>query len=609
MLVTSSSAAVLSGAGLSAGLPAALPLGNDLRNEVVSVIHRAAAAEAPHLVGPTALGQVLRSRKLEVVLGRLNGVSHTQDALGCLECLRLRVPNEAHMFAALHLARGGTHVTVNLDRGIEQAYALLRSDAQLPDDAPEELVVGLDAWRDAAGSAPALRVAITRSDFERWQADGQPSSLLKVHGGLAETEPGLAEVVVTDTEELGALHPARLAAVEQLADAERLLIVGYSGADPDVYGPLLAAAAKTRTTWATKSLWESSPVYADCHERGIRIVTGDPEGLATTVLRRLLGDEVDVDALHWPAVDTGQRPWKATFNGWRERFERVHARQEIALSLAWMSADGGDLDRAVELLRCLLHRSGDSFVTLRLAEALYNRARGDDRSEAAGLYRQLLRARDASAHTRQISLLRLGGIARGRAMRAGGPIVVLDLTWALTAPLLVLALERIQRNPDLRAAAVGASGQTSLRAIELAALALPRRVWPVLSAAAHAAAGINDRASQATSNGNARALSASHRQLSLALGCLLGGRRPHEGLAEAVSELRERYRHADDLPGAGNCEATLAVLALADGDRARAERLLERALTLYARDGEYEPAPSGAALVDRVRRLAERLPA
>jgi hypothetical protein len=61
-----------------------------------------------------------------------------EDALQCLLALRVEVPNEAHLLAALHLIRGGMHVTLNFDVGIELAYELLTGRAALLAAAPAE---------------------------------------------------------------------------------------------------------------------------------------------------------------------------------------------------------------------------------------------------------------------------------------------------------------------------------------------------------------------------------------------------------------------------------------------------------------------------------------
>src|SRR4051794_15457555 len=134
-----STRAAFTGAGISTAAPASLPAGNELRDRLLALMHEQAQRLAPDLTDAAQLAAfTASSRKLEVALGRLWGILG-DDALDCLLCLHVAVPNEAHLLAALHLARGGLHVTVNFDRGIELAGDLLAGRAELPPDAPREL--------------------------------------------------------------------------------------------------------------------------------------------------------------------------------------------------------------------------------------------------------------------------------------------------------------------------------------------------------------------------------------------------------------------------------------------------------------------------------------
>jgi len=105
---------------------------------VLRVIHAAASQVASTDVSDRALAELVDSqRKPEVVLGRLWGTVG-EDMLRCPLALRLNMPNEAHLLAALHLARGGMHVTLNFDVGIKLAHNLLTGRAELPPEAPHE---------------------------------------------------------------------------------------------------------------------------------------------------------------------------------------------------------------------------------------------------------------------------------------------------------------------------------------------------------------------------------------------------------------------------------------------------------------------------------------
>src|SRR6185312_8261994 len=120
---------------------------------------------------------------------------------------------------------------------------------------------------------------------------------------------------------------------------------------------------------------------------------------------------------------------------------------------------------------------------LRHAEILYSRARGNDRDRdrATTLFRQVAAA-GVSGSTRYHCLLRLGDVARGRAVRhARSPRVVADVALAYLQPLRVLIATRDGRH-DTEAAgdAYRALQQTSLRLLEQLATRAPRRLWPVI---------------------------------------------------------------------------------------------------------------------------------
>ena len=253
---------VFTGAGISGDAPSSLPRGFGLRDCLVEAMYAAAVRSpaAAHLLTPAHREELLKSgRKLEVVLGRLWGTIG-DDALGCLLSLAVDLPNRAHLLAALHLASGGTHLTMNLDVAIEVAYDLVTGRRQLPPNAPAVFYDALEEWRRLAppGAAP-LRVVAAREEFDAWAADGSPPALLKLHGSLSRDQTGLIDVVVVDVEELGQLPPGRAAALARVAEADELVVTGYSGGDPDVHTPLIASApvgadvAPGGTAWSCRT--------------------------------------------------------------------------------------------------------------------------------------------------------------------------------------------------------------------------------------------------------------------------------------------------------------------------------------------------------------------
>jgi hypothetical protein len=603
---------IFSGAGISGEAPAALPRGFGLRNDLLREIHAAAmsAPAAASLITDVQLDELIGSqRKLEVVLGRAWGTIG-DDALGCLLTLTVEVPNEAHMLAAVHLARGGTHVTLNFDVGIEIAYDLLTGRAELPAGAPEEFSRLLPIWRRSIpAGTPPLRVAASRVDLRAWDVSGRPAALLKPHGSLTRDQTGLVDVVVVDIEELGQLAPGRRAAIDRVAGCDLLLITGYSGADPDVYQPLLDAAPTDngrRTTWRCYSLAEDSPVRADTGARGIELVLGDPDGLATTALRDLLGL---ADAPPWPESVVPGTAYEERFRDWARRLTAAHPPELFAQAWAWLAADLGDLDGA-EAIAARLADGGNFGARLRHAEILYTRAHGTDRDRAGRLFHHLGRESGADLATRAHCLLRAGDVARGRATRGKpGLMTIAHLARAFAEPARVLWITRNgRRDQESAADAYRAVQQTGLRIVERGAATAPAAAWPVLVIAARTLTAAGRRAEAIASNGNRRALVRQQRMMLTALAALLSGRPAPAGLDGELRRLHDAYRAADDLPGAGNCTAARAVVAVTTGDIRAGRVLLDRARLEYAWERhDRDPLPSGAALVVVLTRIIDRI--
>jgi hypothetical protein len=602
------STAVFSGAGLSGALPTGLPMGTWMRDELLRLMHTAANRVADDVVTSDSLDSLTRSsRKLELVLGRLWGVTG-DDALVCLLSLRVAIPNEAHLLCALHLVLGGTHVTVNFDRGIETAHDLLTGRADLPPDAPGPLAELLPKWRALTSSRARLRVVASHDDFAAWNEEGQPPALLKVHGSLNSDQDGLVDVVVVDVEQLGLLSRPRRAAIDALGNIQELLITGYAGGDPDVYEPLLQAAQKTSAQW--RSLALSAPVQADIAEHYIEVFVGAPQGLATTGLRELLPIPQDV---RWLEVEAGNTAFDDLLTRWRSWFVARHAEEDLAAAWAWLCADLGELDTAVSLLGRLRERSDSPDLMLRNAEMLYTRAKGHDRDTARGLFWRLARSRNLDAGTRAHALIRIGDVARGEAIRDRARLPSISgLSIALAAPVAVLlrsiAGRRDRIDREVQADAFRAIQQTCLRALEQCAGAVPEVFWPALAAACSGATWFGNRAEGRAVNGNRRALVRQQRLLLLSLAAVLRRRAPASSVTDGLTALHNTYLNGDDLPGAGNCTAALALVAAAVGDQARSDDLLAKAWSEYSYDQEgHAPYPSGAALIGRIRRIISRL--
>ncbi len=251
------------------------------------------------------------------------------------------------MLAGLHLARGGTHVTLNFDVGIELAYELL-TGGEATAALPEPYRSAATGWQTLVPErVPVLRVVASRPELDAWVADRKPLALLKVHGSLSRDQRYLVDVVVLDIDELGQLTQSRRTAIDTLGSAKRLVITGYSGADPDVYKPLLAAVPAAVSSWCRYSLPHGSPVWQDLHARRIALSTGAPTGLAVTALREFLGLS---NTPPWPQQQLPGVGYREHFDQWAYEFRASRPADKIAVAWAWLLADGGDLDTA----KCML---------------------------------------------------------------------------------------------------------------------------------------------------------------------------------------------------------------------------------------------------------------
>ena len=596
---------MFSGAGISGEAPASLPRGFGLRDDLLKLMHAAASESLGDQVTARQLADLLESgRKLEVVLARLSGAA-CRDAAGCLLALQLSVPNEAHMLAALHLALTGTHVTLNFDVGIELAYDLLTGGAAAH-GLPGPYDSALADWQALVPTgAPPLRVVASHREFDDWAAQGQGPELLKVHGSLSRDQRHLVDVVVLDIDELGQLTASRRAAIDGLGLARCLLITGYSGADPDVYRPLLAASPAGGSSWCCYSLPEGSPVSQDLRARQLSLMTGAPGGLAVTALRQLLGL---TSGPSWPQQALPGVGYRERFDDWAQQYRASCSADKITVAWAWLLADGGDLDTAEGMLSELAGReSADAGTLLRYAEVLYTRARGDDRTRAERLYCQIAADKRVDLGTRLMCRLRSGDISRGHVIR-DGHVAPSHLLRAYTQPLRVLIIARARRREkEVAADAYRALQHTTLRILERAAAITPKWCWPLLAQLCRATRRFGYPAEQLAANGNRRSLIRQHRLLLSAYACLLSGQPPSPGLRQEIDSLRDAYRNSDDLPGSGNLAATLAVIAAAQKDFLDAKRRISEARSDYAAGRpDHQPIASGEALLIAIQRIINR---
>ena len=215
------------------------------------------------------------------------------------------MPNEAHLLAALHLAHGGYHVTVNLDDGIETAHQLLQGVRPLPEMAPSLHREALRAWQELLPrGAPALTVLAGGRCRPRLLR-ARPL-LVRLHGSAGVSPDGVVRPRRPDVDdaEVTDLGHRRAAAIEVLAGEPFVLVTGYSGADFASFGPLVAGLARGRFAWVAPD------VPPAVREALIAVDPAQPvTGRAVDALRSILPVEPPAWP-HEPWFDAGfERRW------------------------------------------------------------------------------------------------------------------------------------------------------------------------------------------------------------------------------------------------------------------------------------------------------------
>jgi hypothetical protein len=375
---------IFSGAGTSSGPPASLPLGCDFHRQLVELCLDAAELIAPGLLTAAARA-ALRGRRWNVI-ARLTACAtpDTERISDVLSCFRVPVPNEAHLLCAFHLAMGGLHVTVNLDDGIERAYALLSGEIELPPKTPAVFGEALTQWR--------ARFPRDRPELTVLSASPGPAMLknrpllVKIRGSAGASGLLLPRTPLVDVAESVHLGAARLSVFDELVNADFTLITGYSGADIDCFEPLMAQLRPGHFGWVAPRV---EPAVA---ARLRAISPGQPRhGLATDALRALLPRALARQVPDWPRARLAGPGYPGAFAAWRRNLP-VFVSAEVC---AWMLTEARQRDLAVALLRRLLELTGSARVATRLADALANGGTDTDHAEAAGLRHRAARERQA----------------------------------------------------------------------------------------------------------------------------------------------------------------------------------------------------------------------
>ncbi|MEU8076682.1 hypothetical protein AB0B31_14650 [Catellatospora citrea] len=388
--------AVLSGAGISRGSPANLPLGDEFHDALLHGCFDAASAITRGAV--TTLGlDLLMSGGRRNILGCIEDCLDSGTVAAVLDCMRVRLPTEEHLLCAMLAARGVLQLTLNFDNGIELAYALLTGRAQLPPDAPADYARALVRWRESMPDAPPLRVMATPRDFAS-RGVGHRPLLVKLRGSVDVGADGTVVPLRPTMEDLECtvLDDDRREALSEAVTGGRLLVIGHSGRDLDVFETLEAMLRPDGFDWIAPDLDEKVAA---------RLGAVDPRqprrGMARHVLRAELGELPD-----WPSVAVAGPPFSQRFATWWRCVPQLAA----AEAYGWMLSEAGHHGEAVLVLRAVAastsRRQAAARVRLRLADALARRGGREDLAEAVVLYAKTSRGRSTPAGLRAYAITR-----------------------------------------------------------------------------------------------------------------------------------------------------------------------------------------------------------
>lgn len=560
--------AVFTGAGLSHLPPAGLPLAKTFQLRLAEACYAAARTVAPDLVDDDVRDAVANGPCN--LLARLESTSPGCGS-GAVRCMTIAVPSEAHLLAAVHLALGGLHVTVNLDEGVEYAYELLTGRARLPEGAPACFGEALAGWRRCLPETlPDLHVVWTAADFASADFDARPL-LVKLNGSMARDADGIVLPVAGAVEEADAqeLGQHRTAALDALAGEAFVVVTGYSGADFVCYGELVRRLRRDQFLWMAPSVLPSVRTALAAIDP-----TQPLAGQPADALRRHL----PLAPPPWASGEPGGAGFEERFEAWSEGI-RPHAAAE---ALGWALMDIGREGDAIALLERLGACGAATARTgVRLAEALVIRGRDEDRRAATSMF--LASALPAGEPAlRSYALVRWAECVADRGRRLP--------TLILAAAVAGLA-GRYSREPAawtrstsavtgivlgwLERRAPGAMGSTLRRAgVRWVAERCQSSVQRVLAATGHAP------------GGRRRALLRRQAAELSGLVALLGGQPSRRDDLERLEWLQHVYEHLGDSDGVAATLATQALVSLSAGRSAEAHRTLEDAMRL-------SPAPSG----------------
>lgn len=578
---------IFSGAGLSDVAPASIPMGNAFHRRLRELCLARSAPYAGDLVDAATLDAIRTSR-----LNLLARIENTSPGAGssAIQFMTVAVPNECHLLAALHLAHGGLHLTMNFDDGIEQAYALLSGDSELPAGAKPIFHQALQVWRDRfPNPSPALRV-VSRSQ-EIGSALPGHSILVKLHGSLGRHAEGLTLPMpsMTDEPDPGDLGMDRKRAFDALAAEGFVLVTGFSGTDLASCSALLSRLAPGRFWWIAPK------VEADVRRRVAAIDPGQPmAGPSVEALRTTLA----IDLPAWPRRRAPGPAFDDRLNEWAARL----APEVAAEAIAWALMDAAHVDEAVEIFRRLVRGGAGARTQIRLADALARRRwPGDARSARHTFLRTAWTRPDQGAGTarwgRSYSRARwLESVGAGYGMAP--PIVTRSL--ACTALIASVAVSTVGgSSPDptapIRAATVASGIVLSGLERDLPAILgrpplrpLAQRMVAVASAAARR---VLDAWAHAPS-GRRRAILERQAVELETIGALLRDELPPPTTFGSLRRLSVVFEHVSDRESQADTAGTRALAAFAARDVQGAVMALREATRL-------RPEPIGVVSLAR----------
>ncbi len=349
---------IFSGAGLSHLAPASIPMGNAFHRRLRELCLARSAPYAGDLVDATTLDAIRTSR-----LNLLARIENTSPGAGssALRTMTVAIPNECHLLAAIHLAGGGLHLTMNFDDGIERAYALLSGNAELPAAAKPSFHQALADWRDRFPDPVAPLRVVSRSQEISSALPGRPL-LVKLHGSLGRHAEGLTLPMpsMTDEPDTGNLGMDRERAFDALAAEGFVLVTGFSGTDLASRSALLSRITLGRFWWIAPT------VEADVRRWVAAVDPSQPmTGPSVEALRTTLAADLPA----WPP----HRAPGPTFNDRLNEWAATLTPEAAAEAIAWALMDACHVDEAVEILHRLVRGGAGVRTKLRLADALARR--------------------------------------------------------------------------------------------------------------------------------------------------------------------------------------------------------------------------------------------